>query len=134
LEALPRFWDALEGGDAEAAMRAMEGLLHADLEFHSALGSEVEGRDYRGLGEVREWFMDLVELLDVRYEDRAFRAVGEDVVLALYTFRSWGRGSGVETVQEVGMVLKLEDGLVRRAASRPSREESARAAEELADA
>jgi ketosteroid isomerase-like protein len=131
LERMPRFFDALERGDVDAGMALTEGIIHPEIEFDSAIGTQVEGQVFRGRDAVADWFRELVASFDIRIEDRRFEAVGERVVLARYRFKGRGRGSGVELDEAVGVVWELEDGLVRRSRSFFSQDEALAAAEAL---
>jgi ketosteroid isomerase-like protein len=104
LELMPRFFDALERGDVDAGMALTDGLIHPEIEFDSAIGTEVEGRTFRGRDAVADWFRDLVASFDIEIEDRRFDAIGDSVVLARYRFKGRGKASGIELDEEVGVL------------------------------
>lgn len=131
VELMPPFFDALGRGDVEAAMEHIDELVHPQVEFTSAIGSELQGRCYRGPDEVRAWFSELVETFDARYENLAFQLVGDDIVVGRYDFTARGRGSGAEVSGEVGVVWELEDRKIRRSNSYRSHAEALAAAEAL---
>jgi ketosteroid isomerase-like protein len=126
---LDEFFDGLERGEVDAA--AIDSLTHPDCEFTSAIGSEVAGRTFRGKDEIRGWFADLVQTMEVRYGSRDFRPIGENAVLMLTTNTLRGKGSGAEVIRDIGVIYELEDGLVRRAVSYGSQAEALAAAEAL---
>jgi ketosteroid isomerase-like protein len=124
-----RFLDEIERGDVEAAIKAVEPQIHPDMRFTSLIGSEIEGRTYIGLDGLREWFQDYCDTFEVRYEDRRIRALGEDVVVGLFTNRLRGKGSDIEIAREIGTVWDLRDGQVVTAVTYASAEQALAAAE-----
>jgi hypothetical protein len=126
---IERFLDAIERGDVETAIAAVEPLLHPEIEFTSAIGSEVDGRSYVGTAGLREWFQEFCETFETRYADRRFQTFGEHAILGLFTMKMRGRGSGAEVIRQTGTVWELEDGVVVRATSYASQEQATTAAE-----
>jgi ketosteroid isomerase-like protein len=126
---LDEFFDGLERGEVDDA--AIDSLTHPDCEFTSAIGSEVAGRTFHGRDEIRGWFADLVQTMEVRYRNREFRSIGEKAILMLTTNILRGKGSGAEVVREIGVIYQLEDGLVRRAVSYGSQADALAAAKAL---
>jgi len=124
-----RFLDEIERGDVGAAIKAVEPQIHPEMRFTSLIGSEIEGRTYIGLDGLQEWFQDYCDIFEVRYEDRRIRALGEDVVVGLFTTRLRGKGSDVEIAREIGTVWELRDGQVVRAVTYASPEQALQAAE-----
>jgi ketosteroid isomerase-like protein len=122
--AMSDFYDALARRDLDAAMAAIEGFLHVDCELVSVIGSEIEGRTYRGAAEVRGWFANLLDSFDVRYEDRDYRVISEGLLLLLCTNKLRGRASGVDVSRDIGVVWWIEDGLVRSCRSYGSHAEA----------
>jgi hypothetical protein len=130
-ERLSQFLDALERSDAAAGIALVERWSHPEIEFTSMIGSELQGRTYRGLDELQAWFTELLETFEVRYEDREFRTPSDGVLLCLCTNKVRGRGSGAEIERHIGMVWELEGDLVRRSRSYGSHAEAIAAAEAL---
>jgi ketosteroid isomerase-like protein len=126
---IEQFLDAIERGDVETAIAAAEPLLHPEIEFTSAIGSEVDGRSYIGTAGLREWFQEFSDTFDVDYGDRRFRVFGDGVLLGLFTMRLRGRSSGAEVIRQTGTVWELEDGVVVRATSYASQDQATKAAE-----
>ncbi len=128
---IERFLDAIERGDVETAIAAVEPLLHPEIEFTSAIGSEVDGRSYVGKAGLREWFQEFRDTFDIGYEDRRFRVFGERVLLGLFTMKLRGKGSGAEVIREIGTIWENENGLVVRASTYASQSEALAAAEAI---
>jgi ketosteroid isomerase-like protein len=131
IEPLGRACDALERSDVEGFMVIIEEIAHPDCEWISYFSGEVEGRTHRGYDGMRTWASDLSEAFDVRYEDREFRAMGEDAVLFLSRFDYRGRGSGIDLSNEIGVLWEFEDGLFRSGRAYGSQAEARAAAEAL---
>jgi ketosteroid isomerase-like protein len=125
-----RFLDEIERGDVDAAIKAADSLVHPEMEFTSAIGSEVDGRTYIGVEGLREWFQEFSDVFEeVRYEDRDIRVFGDDVVVGLFTFHMRGRGSRVEVTRKIGTVWEFKDDRMVRAISYPSQDLALKAAE-----
>src|SRR5437660_11357920 len=94
--------------DAFAAADAERLALFADPEIEfEAHQSMVEG-NYRGHDGIEEFMADAFENLEVRGIDhRDMRDLG-DRVLALGTFRIYGRAGGIEAEVPVGVVVGIE--------------------------
>ena len=87
--------------------------LDPDVQWVPILGV-LEGRVYRGHGDVQRWVEDLAsdwELFEVYYEE--LRDLG-DQVLCLGHWRARGRASGVESEQPGTWLLELKNGKVVR--------------------
>ncbi len=92
--------------DIEAALQGVDPEIQFEHRLAALQGSFV------GLDGVRGWFADLIEHFGARRiycED--IRDLG-DRVLALGTFRTTGRESGVETELPFTVVARLKDGLI----------------------
>jgi ketosteroid isomerase-like protein len=109
------FFDQLEQGEVDFG--EVEETIHPECEFRSAIGSEVDGRTYRGPEQIRGWFEELLEAFALRYEDRKYEVLEEGDILFLTTNKLRGRGSGAEVVRKIGIVFELEDGLIRKVTS-----------------
>jgi ketosteroid isomerase-like protein len=127
-----RFHDAMEAADREALDAMLEEIAHPDCEW-MPLVATVEG-GYRGKEETREFFSDFLDSFDVRYQDREVHEVGETGVLVLSNMSLRGRGSGVDVVQEMGVLYEFEGGLLRRGRAYPSHAEAEAAAQDLREA
>jgi ketosteroid isomerase-like protein len=128
-ELLDQVFDAVERHDLEAVEAWFEQHATPDVEFTSALTSEVEGRVYRGKRGLVNWANDISEAVTITYGPREFRDLGQDVVVVLVRPRLEGRGSGVEMQLDIGFVIEFEGDLARRGASYPSHEEALAVAE-----
>lgn len=131
IEPLGRACDALERSDVEGFMAIMDEIAHPDCEWTSYTSGAVEGRTHLGHDGMRSWASDLMDTFVVRYEDRDFRAVGDDVVVFLSTFVYHGRGSGLDLSSEIGVVWEFEDGLFRLGRAYGSHAEAIAAAEAI---
>jgi len=134
-ETLERYFATYdESGRAEVEKMAT-GLFHPEVEFSPFLAREVDSRIYRGLEEVLGFFDELDATLDdVRYENREYRPVSDDVVVMLTRLTGTARGSTVPIAQELGLVYEFEDGLARRITAFGSHEEALKAGEERSHA
>lgn len=131
-EVMPRLFDALERVDLEDAMAVVEETCHPDCELISGIGSEIDGRTYRGHDEVRAWIVDLLDFAaELTYADREARTIGDDALLFLARVEIKGRGSGAEVSQAMGTLFEYEDGLCRRAVTYRSQAEALAAAEAI---
>jgi hypothetical protein len=131
-ELMDQVFDAVERHDLEGIESWFEQHATPDVEFTSALTSEVEGRVYRGKRGLVNWSNDISEAVTITYGPREFRDVGEDVVVVLVRPNLEGRGSGVEMQLEVGFVIEFEGKRARRGASYPSHAEALAVAEAVA--
>jgi ketosteroid isomerase-like protein len=129
VEKLDAFFDALEQGRVDAAI--IGEFAHPDIEFRSAIGSQLDGRTYSGPEGIADWFREVSSMSDLRYESRTYKPIGEEIVLFLGTSKLKGKGSGAEVESEVGVVYEFEDGLVTRVTSFMSQAEAIALAEEL---
>jgi ketosteroid isomerase-like protein len=129
---LDSMFDALERGDYDFIRAWFERHTHPEIEFTSALTSEIEGRVYRGQNGMIEWAGDVIDAVQITYGEREFVDIGDDVVVALLQSQIEGRGSGLEMELEVGFVIEFEGDLARRGASYIGYAEALAAAEEAA--
>lgn len=126
------FHDAMEASDREGLDRMLEQIAHPDCEW-TPLVATVEG-GYRGKEHTREFFSDFLDSFEVRYSAREVREVGDGDVLFLCTMNARGRGSGVDVVQEMGVLYEFEGGLLRRGRAYPSHDRAIAAADDLEQA
>jgi hypothetical protein len=129
---LDSMFDALERGDMEFVRSWFDQHAHPEVEFTSALTSEIEGRVYRGRDGMVEWARGVMDAVQITYGEREFVDVGDDVVVALVRPEIEGRGSGVAIPLEVGFVVEFDGDLARRGASHFGHAEALAAAEEAA--
>jgi ketosteroid isomerase-like protein len=131
LDLATRFHDAMEAGDRDVLGTLLVDTLHPDCEW-APLVIGVEGQTYRGPDGARAFFEDFLDSFEVRYEDRQLRAIGDRAVLFLCRMALRGRASGVDVVQEMGVLYEFDDGLLRRGRAYPSHAEAIAAAEAVA--
>ena len=97
-------------------------------ELVPAMAGAVEGKVYRGIEGLRNYYEELFESFsEVRLEDREFRDL-DDRVLVLYRLRVRGQDSGVAIDQPGGALYKLRGGKIIHARSYLSRAEALEAA------
>ena len=130
-EELNAAFDAVERRDFDFVRTWFEEHTHPDVEFSSALTSEIEGV-YRGHNGLVDWARDVMDAVQITYGEREFVDVGDDIVVMLVRPKLAGRGSGVEIPIEVGFVVEFEGELVRRGASHRGHAEALAAAAEAA--
>ena len=132
IAALDRGFDALEHRDLEAFSRELEPHCHPRCEFYSAIGSEMDGRVFRGWEEMRGWFADYLDTMQYpKWTDRHYEPIGDSGFMMLARFEMSGAASGVTLETELGQVYELEDGLVTRGESYTSHARARAAAERL---
>jgi ketosteroid isomerase-like protein len=129
VEKLDSFLDSLEQGRVDVEI--IGDFAHPDLEFRSGIGSQLDGRIYRGREGIADWFTEMSSMSELRYENRVYKPIGEEIVLFLGKSRLKGKGSGAEVASDVGVVYEFDDGLVRRVTSFMSHAEATALAEEL---
>jgi ketosteroid isomerase-like protein len=110
--------DLLVAGDVDAAAE----LFHPNAELRMRLGT------FRGREGLKEWQQDVHHYLgDYEFSGDEYIEAGDSVV-HIATVRARGRDVGLEIEQEIGYVLKIDDGKVVAAAAYPSKEEALKAA------
>jgi hypothetical protein len=129
IPAMERFFDAIEAKDMDAAMRIVEVSVDPDVQFNSVIADAFEGRDYQGHSGVRSWFSDLVDTFDVRYANRRFREIDPDTILLLTDIQLRGRESGADVPRQIGVLIELDGGLIRRITSFGTHDEAIAAVE-----
>jgi ketosteroid isomerase-like protein len=128
-ERLDEVTDAIERGDGDAIRRIVADSWHEDCEWVPLI-SGVEGDSYRGRDGLVAFFEDFWSSVEPRYVDREYRQVGNSIVQVM-TLEVRGRGSDAPVEQRVGVLYKVEDGLIRRGVVYPSPEAALAAAELL---
>ena len=113
VESVKRFLDAYNRRDVEGMLADLD----PGVEWHPALPEALMGRGpavYRGHGGVRSMFADLYgAFAELHVELSEIRDLG-DQVLAVGSFRTVGRGSGVEIESPLGVVSDMKDGRATR--------------------
>jgi ketosteroid isomerase-like protein len=102
----------------------VEGLLDfIDLEFEASTPPELslEPTTYRGHDGIRRYFETFYEVMDeVRYEPEEFIDAGDCVVVPTRLVAR-GRGTGIETGQNVVLVFTMREGLATRIDVHPTK-------------
>ena len=126
IEAVRRLIDAWNRGDVDSWLKT----AHPDVEWSSAVLRQVEGSEaasYRGHEELRRFWDEWHELWDLTIEPSDIRDLGE-AVLVLARMHTRGNVSGVDLDREVGYVIEVDDGLIRKARAYLSAEAALEAA------
>ena len=117
-EQIPLFstaFDALERGDLDGFIEAARLQAHPEVEFHSAIGSQIGGGAFTGIEGLRSWFGDLIEITsERRWSNRSYETHGDRVIVFLADLEFTGAGSGAPVSSEVGSVFEYEEGLCVR--------------------
>ena len=131
LACLRRWSETFYSEGFEGAEQIVDQVFDPEVEFSPLLAREVEGRTCRGRDELRAFFRELNDTLgEIRYTPPEYHPVDDDVIVLLTRMVGTGRGSGVPTAQDLGMVYEFRDGLVRRVTAHGSHDEALRAARE----
>jgi ketosteroid isomerase-like protein len=94
---------------------AMVPLLHPDFEMETPAALAAEPQRYEGVEGFRRWWTSFLEVMDtVALEPRGFHEVGPDQVAVETLMRAVGGSSGIETTQEVVLVVTLCEGKMIR--------------------
>ena len=102
-----RGYDAMQRRDVDELL----GYCDPEVEFVSLVG-EVEGRVYRGVEGIRQFFADLVDVWELWVPQPEHIDAAGDAVLATGTSRLRGVGSGLEMTVAWGQVFRFRDGRV----------------------
>ena len=122
--------DAVERGRLDEL--ASTEILHPEIEWTSAIGSVLGGGSYRGREGAGEWLGDLSGTSQrLRWRDRDWRVLGDELILLLARFEMQGKASGAAVENELGAVFELTDGLIRRVTTYHSHAEALAAAETI---
>jgi ketosteroid isomerase-like protein len=106
VQAFKRALDAGNRGDVEALLAELD----PDVEWHAALPMLGGDAVYRGHEGVRDFLLDVWEVIaDTEFDFPEIRDVGDRVV-GLGHFRGRGKGSGVETETPFAYVAEFRAG------------------------
>lgn len=115
---LDHAFDALEQRDLDGFVGAAADHMDSSCVFRSGIGSVVGGGVYRGTDGIREWFADLLETAEgIRWTERRYEPVGENVLLFLAELEFTGTASRAPVKSEVGAVYEFQDNLCVRITS-----------------
>lgn len=112
VDAVRRCLDGWNRGDIDAWL----GPAHPEVEFSSEIARRMEGAEtvFRGVAELRQFWVDWHAIWNLTIEPAEFRDLG-DTVLVLGRMRARGEASGVDLEQPVAYVYEFDDdGLARR--------------------
>jgi ketosteroid isomerase-like protein len=97
-------FDAVSRGDLDTAVD----LTAEDAELH-ATGRLPGFETVRGRDAVKAWFEELLLVFDVQYQLEDWVDAGDNVVVGV-AMTTRGRRSGVETVNQLTIVVHVKDG------------------------
>ncbi len=98
-------------------LAALDTLWTADAEFHSTFAA-AEGRTFRGLQGIRDYFATLGEVFDeLRIEIEGITEVDQDRLVVLVGLRGRGKESGAVVEAHHGHVWTIRDRKVKRIVS-----------------
>lgn len=94
---------------------SMVPLIHPDFEMETPANLAAEPQRYEGVEGFRRWWTSFLEVMDdVALEPKGFHEIGPDQVAVETVMRAVGGSSGIETTQEVVLVVTLRDGKMVR--------------------
>jgi ketosteroid isomerase-like protein len=103
-------------------------LFHPNHEFVSTT-SGVEGRTFQGASGFREWLTNMGEAWKSWVNElEQVTNIDKDRVLAITSFRSRGKASGVALEQRVASIVTVRGGKIVRTENYPSADEARKAA------
>lgn len=89
---------------------AMVPLVHPEFEMETPAALAAEPQRYEGVEGFRRWWTSFLDVMDtVELEPRGFHELGDDRYAIETVMRAVGGASGIETTQEVVMVVTLRD-------------------------
>ena len=113
----------------EVFLAEFERFFHTDCEWIPVIVGGLEQTRYRGKEGFTRWYAERDDALDeASVEIISCESVRDDVVLVLARSVARGRTSGARVDEEVGIVLRLREGLIARDEAFASHAEARRAA------
>jgi ketosteroid isomerase-like protein len=89
---------------------AMVPLVHPEFEMETPAALAAEPQRYEGVEGFRRWWTSFLDVMDtVSLEPKGFHELGDDRYAIETVMRAVGGASGIETTQEVVMVVTLRD-------------------------
>ena len=89
---------------------AMVPLVHPEFEMETPAALAAEPQRYEGVDGFRRWWTSFLDVMDtVTLEPKGFHEIGPDRYAIETVMRAVGGSSGIETTQEVVMVVALRD-------------------------
>lgn len=131
---ITEFFDALEHGDREAASELMTENFDRAFEFASGVTFVVEGGTHFGVAGMRRYIDEVLDAVDIAYENRRLRVFGDSVVVFLADVVARGHLSGAAVTQEIGFLFRHHAGVITRGASYPSHDLAVADAERMGGA
>ncbi len=101
--------DSFERLSAEG-YESMVPLIHPDFEMETPAALAAEPQRYEGVEGFRRWWTSFLDVMDtVTLEPKGIHEIGPDRYAIETVMRAVGGSSGIETKQEVVMVVALRD-------------------------
>ena len=94
---------------------AMVPLVHPEFEMETPADLAAEPQRYEGVEGFRRWWTSFLEVMDtVALEPKGFHEVGPGQVAIETVMRAVGGASGIETTQDVVLIVGLKEGKMVR--------------------
>jgi len=113
LEYIRRSFEMFQSGEEERSVRE---FAHPDVEFVSRFG-EMDGRTYKGIGEIREYLADIAETWNSYERELEELIDAGDAVIAVLKITAVSKSTGLEVDERVALVYWLRDGRIARMVS-----------------
>ncbi len=95
---------------AQDGHEAMVPLIHPEFEMETPADLAAEPQRYEGLDGFRRWWTSFLDVMEtVELEATGVHEIGPDLIAVETVMRAVGGASGIETTQEVVMVVTLRD-------------------------
>jgi len=105
--------ELLRDGFARLAAEGHESmvpLIHPEFEMETPAGLAAEPQRYEGVDGFRRWWTSFLEVMDeVVLEPKGFHEIGAGQVAIETQMRAVGAASGIETAQDVVLIVSLRD-------------------------
>jgi ketosteroid isomerase-like protein len=110
---------------ADEGYEAMAPLIHPEFEMETPSSLAAEPQRYEGIDGFRRWWTSFLEVMDtVTLEGREFHELGPGRVAVEAAIRAVGGASGIETTQDVVLVITVRDGKMAHIDFAPTLEEA----------
>ncbi len=122
------FFDAIERDDLETVKHVMDDIVGPECVFTSVVASELEGGVLHGPDEIRHYFSELMQMFELRYEERRFEEPRPGILVVLVDFSARSKTSGLTLEYNSGYVFEIADGLIKTSTTFLSHREALEAA------
>ena len=95
----------------EKGYEAMVPLIASDFEMETPANLAAEPQRYEGIEGFRRWWTSFLEVMDeVMLEPTGYHELAPGQIAVETTMRAVGGASGIETTQDVVLIITLKDG------------------------